>query len=66
MSNWAQATEWNESVLVRTHTERGEQMRRLDEAMADDAELHSTQHDVQKNACKTIKLQIAERDRETN
>ena len=30
------------------HTERVEQKRRLDERMADDTELHSTQHDIQK------------------
>ena len=38
------------------HTQREEQKRRLDEAMADDTELHSTQHDVQKKHLESKRL----------
>ena len=41
------------------HIQRGKQKRRLGEAMADDTQLHSTQHGVQKNVWKANDLQIA-------
>ena len=46
------------SQCCSAHTQRGEQKKRLDEATDDDTELHSTQHDLQKNAWKASYLQI--------
>ena len=43
MPNWDEDMELNVSVLDRTHTQRGKQERRLDDAMADDTKSqHST------------------------
>ena len=47
-----------ERVSVGPHTQRGEQKRRLVETVADDTQLHSTQHDVQKNAWQEKTLEI--------
>ena len=47
MPNWDQGVELNVSVLERI--QRGKQMRRLDEAMADDTKFVSSLHVVQKN-----------------
>ena len=48
------------------YTKWREQKRRLDETMADDGELYSTQHDVQKSDQKANYTQIAWRSRKTN
>ena len=50
-----------ERVSVGPHTlNEGNTRGRLDEAMADDTEFHSTQHDAQKNARKASHLMDTE------